>query len=216
MGTIVSFDPEKMKGRRFKVIFAGDSGVGKSSIIYRFIHGKYNGKSDSTIGVAYSNHHIYMSEYSRTLNVDLWDTAGQERFDAIIPRYFRGSSGIVVVFDLTDHKTLSNARKRWLQKIKRFSSDSNPVVAIVGNKSDLFSESEERAVDIVEDLADFYRKELGLTVLSYISSAKSGENIHKLFEETCCKIFKQHIRREVCEREFEVVAEEPQKTCCGV
>lgn len=216
MGTIVSFDPEKMKGRRFKVIFAGDSGVGKSSIIYRFIHGKHDATTPSTIGVAYSRQHIYMPEYSRTLDVDLWDTAGQERFDAIIPRYFRDSSGIIVVFDLSDFKTMASVRKRWLQKIKQFGSSINPVIAIVGNKSDLFSESEERAVNIVEDLADFYRKNTGLTVVSYIASAKSGDNIHKLFEETCSKIFKQHIRREVCERGSEVVMEAPRKNCCGI
>lgn len=214
MNEVGILDPDKLANIRFKVILAGDSGVGKSSIIYRFTRGDYDENVASTIGVAYSRQKVWMADHSRNLDMDLWDTAGQERFDAIIPRYFRGASGIIVVFDMTNYTTIENVRKRWLEKIKFFSLDSNPVIAIVGNKSDLTrTEKEKReAVGILEDLADKYREELRLTVLTYIASAKSGENVHRIFEGVTSKMYRQYIRTpEILKLQREVL---PKRSCC--
>jgi len=213
MTDIDIFSSEKIY-KPFKVILVGDSSVGKTSIIYRFIQGDYDENVTSTIGVAYSRQKVWMEEHSRSLDIDLWDTAGQERFDSIIPRYFRGAGGIIVVFDTTDYTSVENARKRWLDKIKCFSLDNKPVVTIVGNKSDLIKTEEEKweVVNIIDDLADKYREELHLTVLTYITSARSGENIHRVFEGITSKMYKQ--QRQVPETlnlEKEVLS---RKRCC--
>lgn len=214
MDKVGILDSDKLLNTRFKVILVGDSGVGKTSIIYRFTRGDYDENVTSTIGVAYSRQKVWVEDHSRSLDIDLWDTAGQERFAAIIPRYFRGANGIIVIFDMTNYKTIENVRKRWLEKIKCFSSDSNPVVAIVGNKSDLLETEKEKreAVSIIEDLADKYREELRFTVFTYIASAKSGENVHRVFEGVASKMYRQYIRGpETLKLETEVT---PKKSCC--
>lgn len=202
-----------LPSKRFKIILIGDSGVGKSSILFRFNKGYYDDSIESTIGVAYNSQNMWIDEASTNIVLDLWDTAGQERFDAIIPRYFRGAQGILVVFDMSSYKTIESVRKRWLEKIKIHSLDGDPIIVIVGNKNDLVDPEDQRRLSaILEDLADKYREELRLPVLTYLSSAKSGENVSKIFEEITRKIYRQYTHpNPTIGLEDEYIKE---KTCC--
>ncbi|KAG6634359.1 hypothetical protein CIPAW_12G113200 [Carya illinoinensis] len=117
----------------FKVVLIGDSGVGKSNLLSRFTKNEFNLESKSTIGVEFA---------TRTLNVDgkvikaqIWDTAGQERYRAITSAYYRGAVGALLVYDITRHATFENA-DRWLKEL-RGHTDSNIIVMLAGNKSDL-------------------------------------------------------------------------------
>ncbi|CAL0328858.1 unnamed protein product [Lupinus luteus] len=117
----------------FKVVLIGDSGVGKSNLLSRFTKNEFHLESKSTIGVEFA---------TRTLNVDdkiikaqIWDTAGQERYRAITSAYYRGAVGALLVYDVTRRASFENV-DRWLKELRNH-TDSNIVVMLVGNKSDL-------------------------------------------------------------------------------
>ena len=97
-----------MPERVFKVIFIGDSCVGKSSLIKRFCTGKFEPGLKSTIGVDFHTRSLIVEDESICLQC--WDTAGQERYRAITTQYFRKADAVVVTYDITAEKTFLNAR----------------------------------------------------------------------------------------------------------
>merc|ERR1712038_1779616 len=132
-------DPAKMGGRDdeydylFKVVLIGDSGVGKSNLLSRFTRNEFNLESKSTIGVEFATRSINVD--GRTIKAQIWDTAGQERYRAITAAYYRGAVGALLVYDIAKHLTYENV-ERWLKEL-RDHADSNIVIMLVGNKSDL-------------------------------------------------------------------------------
>nr|CAI5835939.1 unnamed protein product [Callosobruchus analis] len=125
---------ESRKGRLFKVIVIGDSGVGKTSLTYRFCEGKYLDAAEATIGVEFR---------SKTVNIDgedirqlqLWDTAGQERHLASMIRcYYRNAHAIIFMYDITNRATFENL-KRWIDESNQNCLDDVPRI-LVGNKCD--------------------------------------------------------------------------------
>ncbi|XP_075252391.1 ras-related protein Rab-11B-like [Convolutriloba macropyga] len=117
----------------FKVVLIGDSGVGKSNLLSRFTRNEFNLESKSTIGVEFATRSIQVD--NRTIKAQIWDTAGQERYRAITSAYYRGAVGALLVYDIAKHMTYENV-ERWLKEL-RDHADSNIVIMLVGNKSDL-------------------------------------------------------------------------------
>ena len=117
----------------FKIVLIGDSGVGKSNLLSRFTRNEFNLESKSTIGVEFATKSIGVD--SKTLKAQIWDTAGQERYRAITSAYYRGAVGALLVYDITKHITFDNVA-RWLKEL-RDHAESNIVIMLVGNKSDL-------------------------------------------------------------------------------
>lgn len=116
----------------FKALVIGDSGVGKSCLLLRFAQDKYEQNYLSTVGVDYYNRTISID--GKRVQLQMWDTAGQERFRTITRSYYRGSQGIVVVYDVTDNDTFENV-KHWLDEIEK-NAGSGVIKLLVGNKSD--------------------------------------------------------------------------------
>jgi len=116
-----------------KVVLIGDSGVGKSNLLSRFTRNEFNLDSKSTIGVEFATRSIQVD--SKTIKAQIWDTAGQERYRAITSAYYRGAVGALLVYDISKHQTYENVT-RWLKEL-RDHADSNIVIMLVGNKSDL-------------------------------------------------------------------------------
>ncbi|KAG7216529.1 hypothetical protein INR49_002016 [Caranx melampygus] len=110
----------------FKVVLIGDSGVGKSNLLSRFTRNEFNLESKSTMGIQVEG---------KTIKAQIWDTAGQERYRAITSAYYRGAVGALLVYDIAKHLTYENA-ERWLKELQDH-ADSNIVIMLVGNKSDL-------------------------------------------------------------------------------
>uniref|UniRef100_A0A2K6F864 Ras-related protein Rab-25 n=1 Tax=Propithecus coquereli TaxID=379532 RepID=A0A2K6F864_PROCO len=110
----------------FKVVLIGDSGVGKSNLLSRFTR-------NDTIGVEFATRSIQVD--GKTIKAQIWDTAGQERYRAITSAYYRGAVGALLVYDIAKHLTYENV-ERWLKEL-RDHADSNIVIMLVGNKSDL-------------------------------------------------------------------------------
>ena len=115
------------------VVLIGDSGVGKSNLLSRFTRNEFNLDSKSTIGVEFATRSIQVD--AKTIKAQIWDTAGQERYRAITSAYYRGAVGALLVYDISKHQTYENVQ-RWLKEL-RDHADSNIVIMLVGNKSDL-------------------------------------------------------------------------------
>lgn len=113
----------------WKVIFVGDSGVGKTSIIMRSI-GKFKKNPESTIGVDFVTRHI---DEPFPCDIQFWDTAGQERFRALNPMYIRESDIQIVVYDVSDTQSFQNI-SYWIEEIKKYRLE--PRMILVGNKMD--------------------------------------------------------------------------------
>jgi len=123
-----------------KIILVGDSGVGKSCMLSRFTDNEFSHEMMSTIGVDFKFKDIEVEE--KHLRLQLWDTAGQERFRTLTANYYRGSHGIMLVFDVTSFNSFQHV-SQWLQEIKA-QTGATSVVYLVGNKTDLEAE---RVVD---------------------------------------------------------------------
>lgn len=157
---------------KYKLVFLGDQGVGKTSIITRFMYDSFDKNYQATIGIDFLSKTMYLED--RTVRLQLWDTAGQERFRSLIPSYIRDSSVAVVVFDITNRASFLNTSK-WIEDVRN-ERGNDVIIILVGNKTDL---SEKRQVS-VEEGEDKANKE-GIMFIE--SSAKAGFNIKALFRK---------------------------------
>ncbi|KAK1434853.1 hypothetical protein QVD17_00607 [Tagetes erecta] len=161
-----------------KIVLIGDSGVGKSNILSRFTRNEFYLESKATIGVEFATRTLQVE--GKMIKAQIWDTAGQERYRAITSAYYRGAVGALLVYDITKRPTFDNVQ-RWLREL-RANADSNIVVLMAGNKSDL---SDLRAVD-EQDGQSLAEKE-GLSFLE--TSALEAHNVEKAFQTILTEIY---------------------------
>ena len=157
---------------KYKLVFLGDQGVGKTSIVTRFLYDSFDKNYQATIGIDFLSKTMYLED--RTVRLQLWDTAGQERFRSLIPSYIRDSSVAVIVYDITNRASFLNTSK-WIEDVRN-ERGNDVIIVLVGNKTDL---SEKRQVS-VEEGEDKSTKE-GIIFIE--SSAKAGFNIKALFRK---------------------------------
>jgi small GTP-binding protein len=159
-----------MLSRKFdytlKVVVVGDSGVGKTCFLMRFVRGWFDKETQSTLGVEFLTK-IVQTERHR-VQLQLWDTAGQELFRSVTRGYYRGSAGALIVFDLTARDTFENV-ERWLKDIRDVAR-ADVVTVLIGNKADL---PDARQVGASE-AADFAKRN---SMQYFETSAKTGNNI---------------------------------------
>lgn len=157
---------------KYKIVFLGDQGVGKTSIITRFMYDSFDKLYQATIGIDFLSKTMYLED--RTVRLQLWDTAGQERFRSLIPSYIRDSSVAVIVYDITNRASFLNTSK-WIEDVRN-ERGNDVIIVLVGNKTDL---NERRQVS-VEEGEDKSSKE-GIMFME--ASAKAGFNIKSLFRK---------------------------------
>ncbi len=116
---------------RQKIIFTGDSGVGKTSIINVLMGQKFSFEYEASIGVDFFSKTIKYK--GKIIKLQIWDSAGQEKFKSLIPNYIRGSSLVFIVYDITNRKTFDNLQN-WIDFINNI---ENSNIVIIGNKIDL-------------------------------------------------------------------------------
>lgn len=162
----------------FKIVLIGDSGVGKSNILSRFTRNEFCLESKSTIGVEFATRTLQI--HGKTVKAQIWDTAGQERYRAITSAYYRGAVGAFIVYDITKRQTFDNVQ-RWLREL-RDHADSNIVLMMVGNKSDL---KHLRAV--AEQDGQALAEKEGLSFLE--TSALEAVNIEQAFQTVLTEIY---------------------------
>lgn len=164
----------------FKLLLIGDSGVGKTSILFRFSDDSFTSTFISTIGIDFKIRTIEMD--GKKIKLQIWDTAGQERFRTITTAYYRGAMGIMLVYDVTSEKSFENITQ-WIKNIETHASDDVEKM-ILGNKCDM---NDKRVVstEAGEQLAEEYRVTLMET------SAKSNINIEEAFTSMARNIKKK-------------------------
>jgi len=152
-----------------KLVIIGDSGVGKSSIIRRYILGYDTYNMQPTIGGAY--HIITIDD----VKFDIWDTAGQERFRSLCPMYYRNSSGCLCVFDVTDRTSFNNV-DMWIELFKLHTNIPDPKVLLLANKIDLPQSQWAVSLEDIDAKAKYYECKYLLT------SARQGTNIKEFID----------------------------------
>lgn len=161
---------------RFKLLIIGESGVGKTSILQRFIDNQFHGAFTSTIGIDFRAKTV--SVQGRDVELQIWDTAGQERFFSITKSYYRGADGIFLVFDLADISSFKHIEK-WMSVVRTKTEGDVPVI-LIGNKKDLVPKEEVPEYPTVAELKKHAHR---LRSPWYLTSAESGENIEKIFHD---------------------------------
>lgn len=160
-----------------KICLLGDFNVGKTSLIRRFIENKFSDQYLSTVGVKVSRKSMEIKTDLEIHQVSLmiWDLEGNTKFKSITPNYLKGASGSIIVADLTRTNTLNNLS----QHINLFSS-INPQgnIAIALNKADLVVEEKLRKL-----IENYSNRENPRILSAHITSAKTGNNVDKIFEE---------------------------------
>ena len=165
-------DDDKKYDYIFKLILIGSSGVGKTSILQRYIQKIFNDDYTCTIGVDFFMKSMKIDD--KLIKLQLWDTAGTEKFKSITTGYYRGANAAFIVFDLTSRKSFESVSE-WIENYYKYSNpDYERHVILIGNKSDLKNER-----IITEDEIDDFVK---LNKIKYFeTSAKNGENIDDTF-----------------------------------
>lgn len=162
----------------FKLLIIGDSGVGKSSLLVRFADNHFSGNYITTIGVDFKIRTIELG--GERVKLQIWDTAGQERFRTITSTYYRGTHGVIVVYDVSSGESFANV-KRWLHEIDANCDVVNRI--LVGNKND----DPDRKVVLTEDARRF-ADQMGIQL--YETSAKDNINVEEMFRSVTSLVLK--------------------------
>ena len=157
---------------KYKIVFLGDQGVGKTSLITRFMYDTFDSHYAATIGIDFLSKTMYLDD--KTIRLQLWDTAGQERFRSLIPSYIRDSNVAIVVYDITNRDSYNDVQK-WLDYIRE-ERGKDVLIILVGNKSDLKDKV------VTSNEAEELSKKLGCNLFIETSS-KNGYNVKKLFKK---------------------------------
>ncbi|XDB56574.1 hypothetical protein AB1E18_010039 [Capra hircus] len=196
---------QAMALRELKVCLLGDTGVGKSSIVWRFVEDSFDPNINPTIGASFMTKTVqYQNELHKFL---IWDTAGQERFRALAPMYYRGSAAAIIVYDITKEETFSTL-KNWVKELRQH-GPPNIVVAIAGNKCDLIDVREVMERD-AKDYAD------SIHAVFVETSAKNAININELFIEISRRIPSTDASPPSGGKGFKLRRQpsEPKRSCC--
>lgn len=116
----------------YKVVFMGDSGVGKSSIAERIVNDVFSLGTEATIGASYFSK--ILSKDNKIYNFNIWDTAGQEKYHCLVPLYYKNCDAAMIVYDITNKKSYLAAKKR-IPELRKNSNVS--AIMLIGNKTDL-------------------------------------------------------------------------------
>ena len=193
----------------FKILTLGESGVGKTCILRRFVENKFSKNHLATIGIDFKTKTISIKGYEVKLKI--WDTAGQERFRNITNQYYKGADGIILVYDLTNKESMLKI-KDWMEQIQQNTTSSEIALVLVANKVDL-----NRVITNDESLSLSQQ----LKIKSFETSALSGDGIDEIFQYLTMEIINKKKLDDsingngmVLDKNFKQKKEKDKKDCC--
>eukprot|EP00043_Microstomoeca_roanoka_P026370 m.11378 g.11378 ORF g.11378 m.11378 type:complete len:199 (+) comp6504_c0_seq1:154-750(+) len=158
----------------FKLVLLGASGVGKSSLVLRFVRDEFRDHHEITVGAAFLSKVVKLNS-GRDVKLEIWDTAGQERYRSLAPMYYRGAQAAVVVYDITYPDSFTQAQE-WIRELRAHTEGlQNILVVLAGNKVDQ-SERREVSVETVQE----YAQNEGIKYME--TSALASVNTTQIFE----------------------------------
>ena len=122
-----------------KIVLLGDSGVGKTCLISRFISGQFDANVNSTNGASYASKKVDYPDLGTSLVLDIWDTAGQEKYKSLTKFFYKDAAMVILVYDITRKESYDNLKNFWYKEILEY-GEKDIVLGIAGNKSDLYDE----------------------------------------------------------------------------
>ena len=194
------------KGLPYKVLILGDSTVGKTCFLVRYVDDSFDDSTLLSVGMDYRLKNV-KTEDGTKVKLQIWDTCGQERYRSISKNYYKGANAIILVFSLIDKKSFESV-ENWINQIKEEASESILII-LVGNKSDLI---EKRVISYEE--AEKLAKEFNINYFE--CSAKTGENINVAFNDLIEQMVKKTDKTKECTTQLNSEnLGNKKKTCCN-
>ena len=164
----------------FKILTIGESGVGKTCVLRRFVENKFLKNHLATIGIDFKTKTLNIN--NQEIKLKIWDTAGQERFRNITTQYYKGADGIVLVYDVTDEASYEKIRD-WMEQILSNTQQEEIGLVLLGNKCDMDPRS------VTEEMGKKMAEELKINYFE--TSALNGQGIKEAFEQLTRDIMKK-------------------------
>ena len=158
-----------------KVVLVGESGVGKTCIISRFISGAFDSNVSSTNGASYASKNVQYDKLGKSLLLDVWDTAGQEKYRALTKFFYKDAKVAILVYDIKRMDTFNSVKNFWYEQVKE-NGPKNIVIGIAGNKCDLYEKEE-----VNENEAREFAESIG--AIFALTSAQTNSGINELFRD---------------------------------
>ena len=197
---------------KIKVVLLGDTAVGKTSIVQRFVNNRFDAQCKTSTGAGFICKTIKIPNTSTRVSFKIWDTAGQERYHSMAAMYYQDAGAAIVVYDTTNLESFKGTEV-WIKELKENGPEDIEIL-LLGNKSDLV---QNEMVSI--DEAKRYSDQIGADFI--IASAKENINIIEAFEHIALKIIKiptndVHTKRPETEtvKLNEKTSKQKSKNCC--
>ena len=201
----------------FKLILIGNSGVGKSSIIQRYMKNTFEESYKCTIGVDFLMKTLNLN--GKTVKLQLWDTAGQEKYKSMVASYYRGANVALVIFDITNHASFDSLPV-WIENYYKNGPEEKNII-LIGNKKDM-----EESRQVTRQEAEIFSETNNM--MYFETSAKEGDNIEYIFTYAAEKLLEYYgkpdennIKRQMNDNDklqsqsfTEIRIEEHKKGCC--
>ena len=185
LGKSIIFKGSPRNQNFFKICIVGDSGAGKTTILHRYLSGRFKSKAEITIGSNFFVKYLKLPEVKNLLTLQVWDLAGQDYFKWVRLAFYKSAKGIIYVFDLTRKYTLERLEV-WKEEIE--GQIGNCLSVLVGNKTDLINP---QAEFILSEDIDKYCQILG-TRAYFDTSAKLGTNIDDVFYRIATEMYNHY------------------------
>ena len=208
-------EEEKNYEMMFKVVLVGDSFVGKTNMMSKYLKNEFKSDSKATVGVEFGSKEFNIEGHS--INAQIWDTAGQERYKAITSAYYKGAKGAFVVYDITRKDSFASIDK-WISDLTSV-ADKKLTIVVIGNKCDLEDQRQ-----VTKEEGEEKANQLQVAFLE--TSALSGANLDKAFEMMINEVYKKCHEEMLADDDLDIEAgqeinlsKKPENTeskkCCG-
>ena len=188
--------------RNCKVVLLGESGVGKTSIISRFINDTFEEGLVTTTGASYAGKDMVFKDYqNQVIRFEIWDTAGQEKYRALAQIFYKDAAIAILVYDITSEESFEEIKKYWYTQLKE-SASKDIVIGLAANKCDLIDDEK-----VSEEKAREFAKEIG--AVFKLTSACKSIGIEELFVGVGCKFLDPNYKEDENKKPEVKIIEEP-------